>query len=421
VSLRSILLFALLASSLHLSPAAEFRGLGFLPQGTFSSAFGISADGKVIVGSANINGSNHAVRYVVPASGAGSFVDLGAAIANAQAEAVSSDGRRIVGTINPEDFNSQRRAFVWDRDRAGGAIIQVLPFGADADTPAAHGVSGDGTIIVGDAIDKDRQSLARHPYVWKLNPASGNYDPEYLPNVFNNDGLGVGRAFGVSGSGAAAVTVGEAQAEFGLQAAFFLSTSAQVIDLSGQSTHKSSARAISSSGGAVVGVRDKRAFRWMQQAGFVDLGDFTGALEQSRASAISADETQVVGAANTQGAQVAFIWDPGNGMRKLADVLAALSGPDVNVTGWTLTEATAISDDGTVIAGNGTDPQGNSQAWLAKLPAIPVILLDSPTLLRDASGPSFSYQVRATRNPTSYAAPQLPAGLQINPGTGLIT
>jgi hypothetical protein len=38
------------------------------------------------------------------------------------------------------------------------------------------------------------------------------------------------------------------------------------------------------------------------------------------------------------------------------------------LTGWQLSEATAISDDGLTIVGFGTNPLGNTEAWVATIP-----------------------------------------------------
>ena len=51
-----LLRVALLACSAlmpALAQADDFQGLGFLPSGTYSQAFGVSADGSVIVGTGN--------------------------------------------------------------------------------------------------------------------------------------------------------------------------------------------------------------------------------------------------------------------------------------------------------------------------------------------------------------------------------
>src|SRR5262249_42234017 len=60
----------------------------------------------------------------------------------------------------------------------------------------------------------------------------------------------------------------------------------------------------------------------------------------------------------------AFIWDSTNGMRKLRDVLISQGA---NLAGWTLTQATGISADGSIIVGTGINPAGNMEAWLARL------------------------------------------------------
>jgi len=39
----------------------------------------------------------------------------------------------------------------------------------------------------------------------------------------------------------------------------------------------------------------------------------------------------------------------------------------VDIKGWTLTRATAVSDDGRSIVGYGTNPGGQVEAWLLRL------------------------------------------------------
>src|SRR5262249_40649458 len=61
----------------------------------------------------------------------------------------------------------------------------------------------------------------------------------------------------------------------------------------------------------------------------------------------------------------AFIWDAQHGMRDLNDVLTGLG---VNLNGWVLTEARGLSADGTTIVGNGANPQGQFEGWIAVVP-----------------------------------------------------
>ena len=53
-------------------------------------------------------------------------------------------------------------------------------------------------------------------------------------------------------------------------------------------------------------------------------------------------------------------------MRSLQDMLVSDFGLDL--TGWRLQGATAISADGQAIVGYGTNPNGQTEAWLAMIP-----------------------------------------------------
>ncbi|CUQ65245.1 Putative extracellular repeat, HAF family (fragment) [Candidatus Nitrospira inopinata] len=62
----------------------------------------------------------------------------------------------------------------------------------------------------------------------------------------------------------------------------------------------------------------------------------------------------------------AFIWDPSHGMRSLLDVLITDYGLGSQLTGWSLTSATAISPDGRHIVGLGINPNRRFEAWLVR-------------------------------------------------------
>ncbi len=53
-------------------------------------------------------------------------------------------------------------------------------------------------------------------------------------------------------------------------------------------------------------------------------------------------------------------------MRSLRDVLVTDYGSDL--TGWTLERANGVSPDGLTIVGDGTNPNGDREAWIARLP-----------------------------------------------------
>ena len=136
-------------------------------------------------------------------------------------------------------------------------------------------------------------------------------------------------------------------------------------------TFSAAAFGISADGSVVVGqgrsASGTEAFRWTSDAGMVGLGGLPGGDFHSEAYDVSADGSVVVGfSMSTPGLLVeAFIWDGANGIRPLATVLTADFGLDL--TGWTLRYAVAVSDDGRTIVGSGINPDGNHAAWVASL------------------------------------------------------
>ena len=57
--------------------------------------------------------------------------------------------------------------------------------------------------------------------------------------------------------------------------------------------------------------------------------------------------------------------DGANGLQHLQDILASSYG--VELTGWSLTKALALSTDGTTLVGYGTH-YGQTEAWIATVP-----------------------------------------------------
>jgi hypothetical protein len=55
-------------------------------------------------------------------------------------------------------------------------------------------------------------------------------------------------------------------------------------------------------------------------------------------------------------------------MRSVREVLTDLG---IDLSGWILRGATAISADGTTIVGYGTNPFGQQEAWLANISGVP--------------------------------------------------
>jgi len=145
---------------------------------------------------------------------------------------------------------------------------------------------------------------------------------------------------------------------------------------------QSVATGVSADGNVVVGYATPyqgccirtEAFRWTRTGGMVGLGFLPGG-SYSGANAVNADGAVVVGySSDKNGNSTAIKWTAGTGMQSIKDILIANG---VNMAGWTLTEATGVSADGTVISGNAETPSNNNgEAWVATIPVNAFALLD---------------------------------------------
>jgi probable HAF family extracellular repeat protein len=339
VFLIAILLFG--SGYISFGTTPSFQGLGDLPGGDFfSSASAVSADGSVVVGtSVTSNGQGDAFRWT---QGEG-MVSLGEWTGTAAD--VSDDGSVVVG--GSSSTGSGPLIFRWT---ATGGVVQLGgPGGAD-------GVSADGSVVAG-----TRWPLGGNMMAWRWTQETGIVDLGYLPGGF------VSQASDISSDGS--VIVGFSGSTLGKQAFRWTSGSGMfgLGDLPG-GPFSSSAYAVSADGSVVVGASESslgsEAFRWTSGSGMVSLGGGTG----SEALDCSADGSVVVGVVGE-----AFIWDAVNGIRNLSDVLVNDCGLDL--TGWTLTAAKGISADGFTIVGEGTNPDGFNEAWIATIPEPATLLL----------------------------------------------
>ena len=132
----------------------------------------------------------------------------------------------------------------------------------------------------------------------------------------------------------------------------------------------SQAEGVSGDGSVIVGVsisaNGTEAFRWTQAEGMVGLGDLPGGSFSSRADGVSADGSVIVGDGSTTADAIKpFIWNSSQGMRSLEEVLTNDYG--LNLTGWRLFDARGVSADGLTVVGNGFNPSGSVEAWIARL------------------------------------------------------
>ncbi len=283
---------------------------------------------------------------------------------SSSAAGVSADGSVVVGS-------SDNQAFRWSQSD-GLVGLGFLPGG---NSSSAAGVSADGSVVVG-------ASVAPYPPVppyfvsylqafrWT---EAGGMQSLVGGGTFLNSG-----ANGVSADGS--LVVGQfAPPKFGDLAIIWPEGgSPQVI---GFPPLSSVAKGVSADGSVVVGKTGSDAFRWTQTGGLELLGLLPGS-SSSSASGVSADGSLIVG----QSGGEAFLWSNSQGMQSLTDVLIAAGVS--NLTGWGLTNATAVSADGYTVVGYGSNPNGQTEAWIADLRKVQPI--PTPALLPGLIGVSLA-------------------------------
>ena len=118
-------------------------GLGDLSGGDFSSfANGVSADGLVVIGHGTSASGSEAFRWTA-ATGMVGLGDLAGGIFKSQASAVSADGSVVVGYGNS---SSGQEAFRWTSD---GGMVGLGDLEGGAFKSNALAISADGSIVVG--------------------------------------------------------------------------------------------------------------------------------------------------------------------------------------------------------------------------------------------------------------------------------
>jgi uncharacterized membrane protein len=303
-----------------------------IPQLANSEYFhgGASDDAGVLAGSYMGTGGDHAYR--LPAGGSKQILTPLVAGGSADARGISGDGSVIVGrsatVISGQGYHSM--AYRWTQ-QTGMVALGFRPGGSDS---VANAVSNDGTVIVGSADSGAAGNLA---FRWTQ---AGGY--QMLGDI--DGGATSSRALDISDDNLTIVGTG------------------------------------APAGGG------SEAFRWTPATGLVPLGDLSGGDHRSYPFGVSADGSIIVGyggTTNEAGSNVsrAVIWDE-NGLRRLDDVL---TGMGIDLTGWILSSARAITPDGNTIIGYGQNPAGQADTWIAVIPepsGAALLLLAAPYVLR---------------------------------------
>ena len=272
-----------------------------------SAANYVSADGSVIVGTAQAPGHRTAFRWTL-LTGMRTLGDLPNGVTGTWARGVSTDGRFVVGVA---DTAPQASApFLWSEGT--GYVLLATPT-SDHDRWSASSVSADGRVVAGTRGGYEKSRA----FIWT-------------------------EADGVT-----------------------------FIDTRTDDTTYSVAMDISGDGRVVVGrtfvVDHEEAFRWTAESGIVPLGVITSEATQSGATAVSEDGAVIVGLLLKENGAMTepFIWDTTNGMRTLRSVLKAAKVAEID----TLREIGAydISENGRLIRGGGFNDDGYNAPWFVNL------------------------------------------------------
>lgn len=315
------------------TPSGGMSSLDGLSSNGNSNAYGVSADGRIIVGYAeDSQGNAQAVRWTPTGIAALGSLNGGTW---SEAYAISANGNVIVGTAQNGNAGGQYTAFRWTV--AGGmASLGTLPGGSYS---SAKAVNSDGTVVVG-ASDFNGFGN-RRAFRWTETSST-------MENLGTLTGSNYSAASGVSGDGRIVV-------------------------------------------GGSTGLTGERAFRWEEGHGMFELGGLGGSvISQSWANGISSDGQVIVGRATdptASGAWRSFRWTAADGM---ITVEQWLRNNGVTVAADMTGSADATNRDGSVVIGM----LDNGRAYIARVSGLIDVaefntslagVARLPTLLRSSS------------------------------------
>ncbi len=350
---------------------STFQGLGQASNSTGHVAWGISGDGKVIVGEMfTTAGTSTGFRWT-KGGGFQLLPKLNVVDTNHLAFNTNFDGSVIIGT--GVGTQAAYEAFRWTQ-ATGTVGLGDIPGGFFRSE--AYAVSDNGSIVAGVGnydIDPNPPYAVINREAMRWTQATGCVSLGDLPGSIVESAM-----LGISGDGQVLVGYGRSAAGYEMirwtQGGGLVSLG----DLPG-GVLNGGATACSFDGSVIVGsgndATGDRVVRWTQATGMVVLGKLNGPnfTNSDFALGCSADGSVVVGGANVSyddpegfGHGRAFIWDQASGMRDLRDALIFDYGL-TNLKGWQLTFAMDISGDGKTIVGQGFNPQGQYEGWIATL------------------------------------------------------
>jgi probable HAF family extracellular repeat protein len=359
----------------------RFEGLGDLAGGkAYSTAKSVSADGTTVVGQSHAGVGMRAFRWTRDSGATG--------LAFEEAAAVSADGSVVVGY---RLARGGTEAVKWTA-REG---TRSLMAGAGIVGDAANDVSADGETIVGEceptvSVAFDKRDVA---FRWTAQFGFQQLERGDTKQTWSE-------AHAVSADGA--VVVGSRRHRTGHDEAFRWVRESGVMGLGVLPGNVTSvAYAVSADGSVVVGCcgdyLTTEAFRWSRKSGMVSLATLRAGKQGSIAHAVSSDGSIIVGSGLGENGPEAVIWDDVRGVRRVRELLVREFDLGEVLRGWKLRSATAVSADGSIVAGNGVNPDGEPEAWIADIGQARVAVAPLPMI----GGPVGRISL-STRRPAAY-------------------
>ncbi len=305
----------------------SFQGLG-----TNARPNAVSANGSTVAGNGFVWHANTGL----------------AALPFTRANGVSADGSIIVG-------RNGTRAVRWD----GNVVRDLNTFGW-GEYSTANGVSGDGSVVVGNgATDGDFPETKG--YRWTSGNGTQSCGSGITGGLYENWGA-------IAASNDGSVVVGN---QGYTPRAFRWTAGSGPVELFPDLPY-STATGVSSDGSIIAATiatdspSDRHATRLVLGSSAQVLGELPGG-ESSSANGISGNGTIVVGLSGSTDGNRAAMWASSVSPQSITNFLSTAGV--VGHAGWTLTEATAISSDGSTIVGVGLNASGSSESWVATIPA----------------------------------------------------
>lgn len=348
--------------------SVNFLGIGDLAGGEVASYATAVSDNGFVVGASQTDDGWRAFRWSQPTGMV--RLDLGEGVGGeTAAHAISADGGTVAGaaggTFIPGPIGpNPLRAVSWPNGGSGANYLEPSLY--DDNLAAATGVSNDGGFIVG--FSNSHLFSETEAFLWT--PSEG-----YRGLGDPGGDVRFSNAYGVSDDGAE--IVGAAKTPAGARACRWSEITGLVL-LDDSSLGWSVAENVSPDGSTIVGRYShdpyhEHAFCWTKAEGMVQL---EGLQERTIAVAASNGGNLIVGNSSPFPALIPLpgeppldfvpvVWDSYRQLHRLDEFLEA-NGLDF--TGWTLTRVFDISSDGTVIVGEGINPDGNQEAFMAVIP-----------------------------------------------------